>query len=108
MHALGTLNPSGWVACHCGPATPVVTRTQVLCSDSVCQTRAGSVCFEADFLGCLFCLCFGVFFEGLIQPNGFRICPPYHFHCTHVFQVTFVKLLFELAGKLLEKQLSLM
>lgn len=42
---------NGLVACLPCPATPIITRTQDFCSDSFCQTRGGSVFFEADFLG---------------------------------------------------------
>lgn len=51
---------------------------------------------------------FGFFFlEGLVHSNWSRICPHNAFTVIHVFLVTFIKLLLELAGKLLEKPLSL-
>lgn len=49
----------------------------------------------------------GLFGEGLVHSNGPRICSHTAFTVICVFLVTFTKLLFELAGKLLEKQFSL-
>lgn len=106
LHASASQQPelicSGLVACPYCPATPIVTRTQVFCSSSLCQTRGGCVFFWSWFLGLGF-----FFFEGLGHSNGSRIWPHTTFTVIYVFLLTFIKLLFELAGKLLEKQFSL-
>lgn len=45
---------SGLVVCPCGPPAPILGRTQVSSSDSLCQARGGSVSLEADSFWYLF------------------------------------------------------